>query len=212
LRARSGLQKELENINRIGIPALLLGLVVAPAITYSMAYIPVFLTSHTPFSFVGVLQIQEQMWTLSKGVSGNRAIFSPWYEWPFMASPMRGLSYLMGNPAVMWTGVVAIAVCCWRFLKSPALAEGLVVLTYFLNLLQWIVTPRPVTFYYYYFPSAMILSTALAVVLWRSGRRKIFGIRISLALIVAAAAVFLYCYPRMTHLNAPWDCMFGCWI
>jgi dolichyl-phosphate-mannose-protein mannosyltransferase len=212
LRARSSLQTEFESINRIGIPTLLLGLVVAPGITYSLAYIPVFVTSHTPFSLAGVLRIQVYMWTLSKGVSGNRAIFSPWYKWPFMASPMRGLSYLMGNPAVMWTGVVAIAICCWRFLKSPALAEGLVALMYFLNLLQWIVTPRPVTFYYYYFPSAMMLSTALAVVIWRSGRRKIFGIRIGLILIVAAAAVFLYCYPRMTHLDAPWDCMFGCWI
>lgn len=211
LRARAALQRELDNLNQIGIPTLFLGLVVAPVVAYSLAYIPVLVTSHTRFSISTLVHIQASMFGLSKGVSGNRALFCPWYKWPFMTSPMRGLSYLMGNPAVMWTGVVAIAICCWRFLKSPALAEGLVVLMYFLNLLQWIVTPRPITFYYYYFPSAMILGTALAVTLRGSSRRKLFGIRLSLLLIVMAAAIFVYCYPRMTHLEAPWDCMFGCW-
>jgi len=82
---------------------------------------------------------------------------------------------------------------------------------YVLNLLQWVVTPRPVTYYYYYYPSAMFLGTALAVALRRTQRPQIFGVRLTVILPVLAALVFLYCYPRMAHLDAPWDCMFGCW-
>jgi len=107
--------------------------------------------------------------------------------------------------------LIAVAICCWRLLKSIALAESLVVLLFALNLLQWVVTPRPVTFYYYYYPSAMFLSTALAVALRGRERPQIFGVRLTVILPVLAAVVFLYCYPRMARLDSPWDCMFGCW-
>ena len=39
-----------------------------------------------------------------------------------------------------------------------------------------------------------------------------FGVRLSLLILVAAVAVFLWCYPRMANLEAPWDCALGCWV
>lgn len=209
--AGDNLKRQIRNLQNIGVPALCFGLLLAPAVTYSLAFIPVFVTTHTPFSLGELVRIQIRMLTLSKGVAGNKCIYSPWYRWPFMASPLRGLSYLLGNVVVMWGGVVAVAICCRRLLKSIALAESLVVFLFVLNLLQWVVTPRPVTFYYYYYPSAMFLGTALAVALRGTARPQIFGVRLAVILPVLAAVFFLYCYPRMAHLDAPWDCMFGCW-
>ena len=209
--AGRNLKRQIRNLQDIGIPALGFGLLLVPSVTYSLAFIPIFVTSHTPFSLGELVSIQIRMLTLSKGVAGNRYIYSPWYRWPLMASPMRGLSYLLGNVVVMWGGLIAVAICCWRLLKSIALAESLVVLLFALNLLQWVVTPRPVTFYYYYYPSAMFLSTALAVALRGRERPQIFGVRLTVILPVLAAVVFLYCYPRMARLDSPWDCMFGCW-
>jgi hypothetical protein len=72
------------------------------------------------------------------------------------------------------------------------------------------VTPEKGLFYYYYYPCVMILGVAIAVAM-RSLPARVFGLRISLLLLLAAAIFFLWCYPRMAHLEAPWDCALGCW-
>jgi hypothetical protein len=28
---------------------------------------------------------------------------------------------------------------------------------------------------------------------------------------IPTAVFFMRCYPQMTHLESPWDCLFGCW-
>jgi dolichyl-phosphate-mannose--protein O-mannosyl transferase len=116
----------------------------------------------------------------------------------------------MGNPAVTWVGLAALAICLRRLWKVVTFQEGLVVLLFAANYLQWAVTPEKGLFYYYYFPSVMILGVTVAVAL-RGLPSHIFGVRISLLLLLAAATIFLKCYPQMTYLQAPWDCALGCW-
>jgi len=41
--------------------------------------------------------------------------------------------------------------------------------------------------------------------------RQILGLRVSVVLIAASFVFFLYCYPRMAALQAPYDCALGCW-
>jgi len=76
--------------------------------------------------------------------------------------------------------------------------------------LQWAVTPQKLLYYYYYFPGAMFLGIAIPVAL-RGLPRRVFGIRLSVLCIVVAGCAFLYCYPHMAHLEAPFDCALGCW-
>jgi hypothetical protein len=117
---------------------------------------------------------------------------------------------------VVWGGLLALAVCAWRFLRAFlksafALPEGLVTLFYAVNLLQWVLIPQKRLVYYYYFPPAMFLGVAITIVLWRMPSPRVFGIRLSMLILLAAGVFFLYCYPRMAALQAPFDCMFGCW-
>jgi dolichyl-phosphate-mannose--protein O-mannosyl transferase len=86
----------------------------------------------------------------------------------------------------------------------------MLLLLYTANLLQWSVTPMKATFYYYYFPAAMFLGVAVALFLRRLPR-TVLGIHVGTIVLVAAAVVFLWCLPRMAHLEAPWDCALGCW-
>jgi hypothetical protein len=117
----------------------------------------------------------------------------------------------MGNFVVVWLGFFALAACAWRFVRSHALPEGLVTIFYAVNLLQWVLIPQKRLVYYYYFPPAMFLGVALAIVLGRMPSQRLFGVRLGLLLLVAAAVFFPYCYPRMAGLESPYDCMFGCW-
>ncbi len=49
----------------------------------------------------------------------------------------------------------------------------------------------------------MILGVAIALAVGTIPR-TIFGVRVSVIVLLAAAVVFLWCYPRM-------DCALGCW-
>lgn len=210
-RMSADLSLPAKNLRDSGLFFLVLGLIAMPLTFYTLAFIPVLRFSHTPFSLAAIVRIQVSMWTLSKQVVGNRAIFSPWYRWPFQTSPVRAYSYLLGNPAVMWVGVLALAVCIARLWKRISLPEGLVVLFYSTSFLQWVVVPRKITFYYYYFPAAMFLGAAIVTALSRRRFTRFRGVRVSFIVLTAALVIFVYCYPQMGHLSPPWDCMLGCW-
>jgi hypothetical protein len=149
------------------------------------------------------------IWRFHHAVQGNAFIASAWYGWAFQISPQRALSYLVGNWPVMWGGLLALAFCFRRFGKS--FPHTLLILLYAGNLLQWAVTPQRLLYYYYYFPAAMLLGLLIVLALQEMPER-VFGIRLSLACLILAGCAFLFCFPRMAHLESPFDCAFGCWI
>ena len=198
------------NIREIGIPVVLLALMVAPIASYSLAYWPLCKAIHVPFSVREFIAIHKSIWHFNSTTISTPSIITPWYDWPFNLNPQRGLSYLVGNPVVAWGGLAAMLVCLRRFWKAVTFQEGLVFLLFAANYLQWAVTPEKGIFYYYYYPSVVILGVTIAVAL-RSLPDRVFGVSISLLLLLAAGTYFLRCYPQMMHSEAPWDCAFGCW-
>ena len=67
-----------------------------------------------------------------------------------------------------------------------------------MNMLQWMLTPQPCVFYYYYFPAAMFLGMAIPVALSRLPVRY-FGVRLSVACLLPAFCIFVYCFAHMAH-------------
>jgi dolichyl-phosphate-mannose-protein mannosyltransferase len=198
------------NVKKIGLPVLLMGLIVAPIACYSLTFWPVCRSIHRPFSFHELAAMNVFMWHFNKTTVVNPFLISPWYSWPLKVSPMRVLSYLVGNPVITWGGLVALAVCLRRFWTSDPLAKTLVLLLFAANYLQWAVTPQKGLYYYYYYPCVMILGVAIPVAL-RTLPPRLVGVRISFLVLAAATIFFIRCYPQMAHLEAPWDCTFGCW-
>lgn len=203
-----------KGLSQIGLPTMLASLVAAPVISYILTWVPLFRSLHKPFDLRALWAMNEFIWRFSTTETSNRAITSAWYSWP-LGWPVdlerqRALSYLAGNPVIAWAGLVALGVCIWRLSKGFALPEAIVALLFAANLLQWAVTPEKGLFYYYYYPCFIFLGVAIALAL-RYLPRTVFGIRLSLVLVVAAAVIFLWCLPQMAHLQAPWDCVWGCW-
>jgi dolichyl-phosphate-mannose-protein mannosyltransferase len=199
-----------QNMQQIGVPTVLLSLVIAPSISYILTFWPYCWASHRPFNFAELIGMHRYMWHVSTHWVTSKTLTSAWYRWALTTDPERQLSYLLGNPVVTWGGIAALVFCVRRFWKDVALPEGMILLLYAANYFQWAVTPEKNLFYYYYYPAVMMLGVAIAVAL-RGLPRSIFGVRVSTLLIVAAAAIFVWCYPRMTHLDPPWDCALGCW-
>lgn len=198
------------NVRQIGLLVVLAGLIVAPAASYSLAFWPSFHLMHLPFNLHDLASVNRFIWNFDRTIDINPAITSHWYSWPLNITPFRALSYLLGNPVVTWGGLLALALCTRRFWSQIAIAEGLIVLLFASNYLQWGVTPQKGLYYYYYYPCVMMLGVAVAVAM-RGLPTRVFGLRSSLIVGTAASLVFLWCYPRMAHLGAPWDCMLGCW-
>jgi dolichyl-phosphate-mannose-protein mannosyltransferase len=183
-------------------------MLVVPAVVYVATFGPLFRSEGVPFSRDSVVAANVYIWEFHRSVVGNIGLIVPWYKWPLMTQPTRALSYLVGNWYVMWVGLVALAYCAVRFGRN--LPETLLVALYAANMLQWIVTPQPCVFYYYYFPAAMFLGMAIPVALKRLPER-VYGVRLSVVAVLPAFAVFMYCFAHMAHLGAPWDTMLGYW-
>jgi dolichyl-phosphate-mannose--protein O-mannosyl transferase len=179
-----------------------------PVVAYLLTYIPLLHSLHRSFNAANIAAMTKYIWEYHRHVVGNPAITETWYLWPWQVKPQRGLAYLVGNWFVMWAGLVALIFCARRFLRS--LPETLVILLYLGNFLQWAVTPQSCLYYYYYFPSAVFAGLAIPIAL-RQFPERFYGVRLNVACVALAACVFIYCYPHMAFLDAPFDCALGCW-
>jgi dolichyl-phosphate-mannose-protein mannosyltransferase len=207
----SSFRKWVANAEQIGRGAFLLGLIVAPFLSYALTFWSLCRLLHRPLSFHELVSMNAAIWHFNSTTVSNRAITLAWYLWPLNLKPTRALSYLVGNPVVTWGGLVALALCIRQAWKSIGIPEALVLLLFLSNYLQWAVTPEKGLFYYYYYPAVMILGVAIAVAL-RNLPSHVFGVRIGFIVGLLAIVVFVWCFPRMAHLDSPWDCALGCWV
>ena len=121
------------------------------------------------------------------------------------ADKVRGV-ILIGNPVVMWTGVVALLVCAWAWVTTKSRAAFLILAFYTALFGSWIVIPRKIAFYYYYYPAGMVLSLALAYVfhVWRTKWAQWIYL-------AAAFGMFVYFFPILAALKISAD-SFSRWM
>ena len=181
-----------------------------PALVYCLSFWPLLHSQHVSFSLGEVVRRSNFILQFHRTAIGLATVNIPWHRWIFRIEPDRGLNYLVGNWAVCWLGVAALLWCGYRWIQKPALAEGMAVALFAVCWLQWAVIPRPFKYYYYYSIAATFLCLALPTALRRSPSYRVMGARVSMLAVVSAAVVFLVFYPKMTGLEAPWDCAIVC--
>lgn len=182
-----------------------------PLLAYYLSFWPLCHSQRVTLSISEVVSRAKFMLQFHRHFGGNPAIVSYWYQWVFRTEPQRALSYLVGNWAVCWLGILALLFCTYRFLLKPTLAEGVVVALFSASLFQWAIIGRAYTYYYYYSISATFLCLALPTALRQTPSYHVLGMRVSLFGVVSAALIFLYCFPQMAHLGAPYDTILGYW-
>lgn len=153
---------------------------------------------------------------------------SKWWEWPLDLVPV---AYYysdrradtanpasccieevtsMPNPMILWFGLVCVplvAVLAWRERNK---AYTLLVLTYLLQWLPWMQSPR-ITFAYHFYVNIPLVCLCDAIVLqriwqWgrRSGRRRFAGAAVA-AYVSIAIAAFVYFYPILSAHGIAWN-------
>lgn len=194
----------------VGIGYALLSLLVLPSLTYCLSFWPLCRSQHISWSIAEVVRRSEFIWHFHQHPIGNPGLNSLWYKWVFRTEPERALNYLVGNWAVCWLGLAALLFCVVRLMRKPALEEAVVVGLFAGSWLQWAVIARSFEYYYYYSIAATFLCLAVPTALRHAPDYQLLGVRLSLINVAAAAVLFLVFYPKMTALEAPWDCAIVC--
>lgn len=176
-----------------------------PLVVYWLTYLPTFFYAENPVAWWDFVGRHRYMLELQGSVRKLHPYRSVWYEWVLN---WRSIWYLyevvdgsqrgvltIGNPFTMLAGLPALAWCLWAGIwrgRADALAFALL---YFASLGMWIVSSKPIQFYYHYLLPGTFLMGCLALALdalWKKGGRWPWLPVISLTL---AGAMFVWFYP-----------------
>lgn len=186
---------------------------------YIFSFAPAFFYAQNPLTLTKLIPLQLEMWQLQTQVLAPHNYQSSWWSWPLMLRPMwyfyepdqgavRGV-LLIGNPAILWGGLVAVAACWWAGIRQKAGAPLAVAILWTFSLGIWAIIPKSLGFFYYYYVPSIILCVALAVAFhhwrdWAKRRDDWF--------LVLCVALFAYFYPTLAALPLANDRGFERWI
>lgn len=190
---------------------------VIPFVVYFTTFLP-YLFFQDGLSLWDLIPFQLTMYGDQLRVVSSHPYMSQWQQWPLMTRPIwyafdaasdnsRRCVLLLGNPLIMWGGLLALLVCFWGFVRARS-REGFLIFFLYCGLFgSWIVIPRKIAFYYYYYPAGMTLSLAWGYVFsilerrepgrWRLppwGRWMFLG---------AATGFFIYFFPILSGVKIP---------
>ena len=154
------------------IPALL-ALGAVSVLTYFLTFLPAFFYSTDPLTLPGLFAQQWHMWKMQTQILPHHTYQSSWWSWPLMLRPIwyfyewdrgaqRGV-LLIGNPLIMWGGLIAVLACYWAWFRDKAIRPLAMALLWTASLAIYVVIPKSIGFYYYYYPSSIFLCMALPI-------------------------------------------------
>lgn len=186
--------------------------------TYFATFAPAFFYAGEPLTLAQLLPFQLTMFERQTQVLPPHTYQSDWWTWPLLIRPIwylyepadgaqRGI-LLLGNPAIMWSGLLAVAACWWGWVRSGSARLFAAAALWTGSLAVWAVIPKSLGFYYYYYPSSVFIVIAIVVALdhWRARTRGW-----DLALLAVAAGLAAYFYPILSAQALPGPAAFRDW-
>ena len=179
-----------------------------PVIAYLACFIP---GAFHAGSWTYLFTAQREMLHIMLGTSPDHPYMSIWATWPIEWRPIwylfdvihQGQEWdddnpamaicAIANPLVLIAGEAAILWAAWRALDKLDLACAIVAVAFFVQWAPWVVNPKGLEFFYYFFPSILCLGPALALFFFKSRAREVLGA----AFLIVAAAMFLFFFPML---------------
>ena len=195
-----------------------------PLAVYWLTFLPNFYYVDRPINGLRIIDHHRYMLALQDSVKRLHPYSSVWYEWVinwraiwYLYEPVNGAwrgVLLIGNPFTMLAGLPALAWCVWAGLmrrRHDALALALL---YFTALGLWVVTNKPIQFYYHYLLPSTFLMGCLALVLAELRRMEGKWRWLAPGALALSAAMFVWFYPiisagklhhgRMSYIEWMW--------
>jgi dolichyl-phosphate-mannose-protein mannosyltransferase len=198
-----------------------LGFSALPILIYGLTFVPVFIGEIGGLNFSGILARQVMMFRMQTAVIKAHIYMSTWPGWALMIRPIwylhetnmgpegrfsRGVLCL-GNPFVMWGGLVALGYCFADWIKTRAAASFLIIVFYGMLYFSWAFIPRKVAYYYYYYPAALMLSLAWARCVFSVARNRPTLRKLPAWTMGMAVAFFAFFFPVISFWLFRTDCI-----
>ena len=127
---------------------------------------------------------------------------SRWYTWPLDLRPIwylyeradgaqRGI-LLLGNPVILWGGLVAVVACGWAWTDDGDRRPLGLALLWIFSLAIWAAIPKSLGFFYYYYLSTIWLCLAIPAAFHHFRERTRHWDE---AFLAVAFVLFLYFFP-----------------
>ena len=200
-------------------PAAVLVLGVVSVATYFATFAPAFFYAREPLTLATLVPFQWDILALQRQVLPAHTYQSDWWSWPLMIRPiwylyepvagtMRGV-LLVGNPAILWGGLVAVAACAWAGIARRETTPAVAAATWLAGYGVWAAIPKSLGFFYYYYLPSIWLCIALAVALdrWRTRTRGWDE-----AYLAATTVLFVHFYPIISAGALPGPQAFQRWM
>lgn len=192
----------------------------AALISYFATFAPALFYASEPLKLDQMFAWQLHMFELQTRPLAQHTYQSTPWQWPLITRPIwylyepvngvqRGV-LLVGNPAIMWGGLVALAFCLWDGIKDrrgPLLVLGGL---YLFAMAVWIVIPKKIGFYYYYYLPGLVLPLLLAALFHYSYRAK--DRWLPAAFLILSFGLFVYFYPILSAAALPDARAFEHWM
>lgn len=186
--------------------------------TYLATFLPAFFVAANPLTLADLIPHQLVIYEQQTQPLAHHTYQSDWWQWPLIGRPiwylyervdvLRGV-LLIGNPAIMWGGLLAVLACIVGGVRSRdprlLLVTGLWIFSYGI----WAVIPKKIGFYYYYYMSALFLALALAASFYHFCRGRLRWL--PPAFLALSAGLFAYFYPILAALPLSGERAFLAW-
>jgi dolichyl-phosphate-mannose--protein O-mannosyl transferase len=193
---------------------------LAALIAYFATFVPALFYATSPLKLDQLFAWQAHMYELQTRPLAHHTYQSEPWQWPLITRPIwylyepvagvqRGV-LLVGNPAIMWGGLVALAACLWDGLRERKPALLLLSGLYIFAQGMWMVIPKKIGFYYYYYFPGLFLALLLAAAFHHNYRRE--DRWIPAAFLVLSFGLFVYFYPIISAAPLPNDRAFEHWM
>ena len=172
---------------------------------YFATFLPAFFYAEQPLTWRTLIAFQWTMYQQQTQVLPPHTYQSAWWTWPLDIRPIwylyervdwaqRGI-LLVGNPAVWWGGLVAVAACAWGWIRTRDVRLGVAAGLWIASFAIWPAIPKSLGFFYYYYLPGIWLAIPIAVAFdhWRArvDRRDE-------AYLLLVAGMFVYFYPILS--------------
>jgi dolichyl-phosphate-mannose--protein O-mannosyl transferase len=179
-----------------------------PLIVYWATFVPAFLWQEKPVSPFALIEHHRYMVQLQDSVKKPHPYQSQWYQWivnwraiwylyEVTDGSQRGV-LLIGNPFTMLAGLPALLWCLWAGVLRRRYDALALALLYLVSIGLWVVSAKPIQFYYHYLLPGTFLMGCLALALDALWQRRDRWRWLTPAALALAAAMFVWFYPILS--------------
>lgn len=174
------------------------------SLTYLATFAPAFFVEENRMSFWQLLPQQLEIYERQTRILAPHNYASQWWQWPQIGRPiwyyyerldgvLRGV-LLVGNPAIMWGGMIAVIVSAIGGIRSRDRRLLMPAMLFLFSYGIWVLIPKNPSFYYYYYLPSVFLPIALVAVFDRYCRRGVASL-VPPLFIFCSILLFIYFYP-----------------